>query len=145
MKFTFLAHPVNGNPVTRPRPILAALACGCGWRAGCAVVCLLSLAVWDRSFNFTIKNVVENGKFAVFRTTRDWLHGGCWIVRRSDSPKDVDSVSTAYGRSAPQSIRPGSIRPTSAPNAVVPPQVEGRSAPGSGSFRPGSFRPNTPM
>ena len=40
------------------------------------------------------------------------------------------------GRSAPQSIRPGSIRPTSAPNAVVPPklrddppQVLGRSAP----------------
>ena len=43
------------------------------------------------------------------------------------------------GRSAPQSIRPGSIRPTSAPNAVVPPRVLGRSAPCAESFRP-----NTP-
>ena len=40
------------------------------------------------------------------------------------------------GRSAPESIRPGSIRPMSAPSAVVPPQVHGRSAPGPGSFRP---------
>jgi len=34
-----------------------------------------------------------------------------------------------YGRSAPESICPGSIRPTSTPSAVVPPQMLGRSAP----------------
>ena len=62
---------------------------------------------------------------------------------RSIIHKPPKSISTsrfhcAYkgtGRSAPESIRPGSIRPTSAPSAVVPPQVYGRSAPGPGSFR----------
>jgi len=38
----------------------------------------------------------------------------------------IDSV---YGRSAPESILPGSVHPTSAPSAVVLPQVLGRSAP----------------
>jgi len=49
---------------------------------------------------------------------------------------------SAYRRSAPVSIRPGSIRPTSAPNAVDPPQLLGRSAPNFGSFRPDQTAPN---
>jgi len=52
------------------------------------------------------------------------------------------SVTTAYRRSAPELIRPGSIRPTSAPNAVDPPQILERSAPSFGSFRPDQTAPN---
>ena len=63
----------------------------------------------------------------------DWKHH--WHHR----PELV--AHTGTGRSAPESIRPGSIRPTSAPNAVDPPQLLERSAPSFGSFRPNTHKP----
>jgi len=65
----------------------------------------------------------------------------CYTRRKNYSKNRERAVigiqnRVVYGRSAPESIRPGSIRPTSAPSAVVPPQVYGRSAPTPGSFRP---------